>query len=66
MGGPAADRVVHGGLPSTEGETFALAGRRGVFTRVTDFAYVPRDATATVTSQDGGRFALCGARASGG
>ena len=32
-----------------DGETFALAGRRGVFTRVTDFAYVPRDATATVT-----------------
>ncbi len=44
-------------------ERFALAGRRGVFTRVTDFAYVPRDATATVESADGGRFALCGARA---
>jgi 5-deoxy-glucuronate isomerase len=44
-------------------ETFTLAGRRGVFTRVTDFAYVPRDATATVTSEQGGRFALCGARA---
>ena len=27
-----------------DGETFALAGRREVFTRVTDFAYVPRDA----------------------
>ena len=46
-----------------DGETFALAGRRGVFTRVTDFGYAPRDATVTVTSQDGGRFALCGARA---
>ena len=46
-----------------DGETVALAGRRGVFTRVTDFAYVPRDATATVTSEAGGRFALCGARA---
>ena len=46
-----------------DGETFTLAGRRGVFTRVTDFAYVPRDATATVTSEAGGRFALCGARA---
>ena len=34
-----------------------------MFTRVSDFAYVPRDAQATVTSQDGGRFALCGARA---
>ena len=27
-----------------DGETFTLAGRRSVFTRVTDFAYVPRDA----------------------
>ena len=47
---------------SCDGETFGLAGRRGVFTRVTDFAYVPRDATVTVTSDAGGRFALCGAR----
>lgn len=46
-----------------DGEEFTLAGRRSVFTRVTDFAYVPRDATATVTSAEGGRFALCGARA---
>ena len=46
-----------------DGESFTLAGRRGVFTRVTDFAYVPRDATTTVTSAAGGRFALCGARA---
>ncbi len=48
---------------SCDGERFALTGRRGVFTRVTDFAYVPRDATATVGSGAGGRFALCGARA---
>ena len=46
-----------------DGETFDLAGRRGVFTRVTDFAYVPRDARVEVTSEAGGRFALCGARA---
>jgi 5-deoxy-glucuronate isomerase len=46
-----------------DGESFALAGRRGVFTRVTDFAYVPRDATVSVSSETGGRFALCGARA---
>jgi 5-deoxy-glucuronate isomerase len=49
-----------------DGQEFALAGRRGVFTRVTDFAYVPRDAEVTVTvssSEAGGRFALCGARA---
>ena len=47
-----------------DGETFELAGRRGVFTRVTDFAYVPRDAEVTVSSTSGGRFALPGARAS--
>jgi 5-deoxy-glucuronate isomerase len=46
-----------------DGETFELTGRRGVFTRVTDFAYVPRDAEVTVSSVDGGRFALPAARA---
>jgi 5-deoxy-glucuronate isomerase len=46
-----------------DGERFTLAGRGGVFTRVTDFAYVPRDAVTTVASDGGGRFALCGARA---
>jgi 5-deoxy-glucuronate isomerase len=46
-----------------DGEVFDVAGRRGVFTRVTDFAYVPRDADVTVSSPTGGRFALCGARA---
>jgi 5-deoxy-glucuronate isomerase len=33
-----------------------------VFSRVSDFAYVPRDATVTVSSRTGGRFALPGAR----
>jgi 5-deoxy-glucuronate isomerase len=46
-----------------DGETFELAGRRGVFTRVTDFAYAPRDARVTVSSAAGGRFALPAARA---
>jgi len=41
--------------------TFELQGRSSVFERVTDFAYVPRDATLTVSSADGGRFALLGA-----
>jgi 5-deoxy-glucuronate isomerase len=41
-----------------DGESHELAGRAGVFTRVTDFAYVPRDAEVTVTSAAGGRFAL--------
>ncbi|MER6851178.1 5-deoxy-glucuronate isomerase [Streptomyces flaveolus] len=43
-------------------DTFELTGRAGVFDGVTDFAYVPRDARTTVTSADGGRFALTGAR----
>ncbi|WP_205327988.1 5-deoxy-glucuronate isomerase [Glycomyces sp. YM15] len=45
-----------------DGETFELQGRRNVFSRVTDFAYVPRDAQVTVTSVGGGRFALPSAR----
>ena len=48
---------------TADGEELALAGRPDVFTRVTDFAYVPRDATVTVRSEAGGRFALPGARA---
>lgn len=46
------------------GERFELAGRASVFSRVTDFAYAPRDATVTVSSSAGGRFALPAARAS--
>ncbi len=45
-------------------ERLDLTGRDDVFSRVTDFAYVPRDATVTVTSDRGGRFALPSARAS--
>lgn len=43
-------------------EAFGLAGRRSVFSRVSDFAYLPRDADAEVVSADGGRFALASAR----
>ncbi|MEV7019182.1 5-deoxy-glucuronate isomerase [Streptomyces sp. DH-12] len=43
-------------------EEFGLTGRTSVFDGVTDFAYVPRDARATVSSAAGGRFALTGAR----
>ena len=46
-----------------DGEAFDVVGRRNVFSRVTDFAYVPRDAQVTVSSADGGRFALPAARA---
>ncbi|GAB3654799.1 5-deoxy-glucuronate isomerase [Glycomyces tarimensis] len=45
-----------------DGRTFEVRGRRGVFTRVSDFVYLPRDATATVVSERGGRFALPSAR----
>jgi 5-deoxy-glucuronate isomerase len=55
--------LLGGATVACDGELFTLQGRRGVFTRVTDFAYVPRDATVTVASDAGGRFALCGARA---
>jgi 5-deoxy-glucuronate isomerase len=41
-----------------DGETFALGGRADVFTGVSDFAYVPRDAALTIASEGGGRFAL--------
>ena len=47
---------------SAEGETFSLHGRKSVFDGVSDFAYVPRDAEAVITSTSGGRFALTGAR----
>lgn len=39
-------------------ERFELQGRRGVFSRVTDFAYVPRETGTTISSPSGGRFAL--------
>ncbi|HUR74153.1 MAG TPA: 5-deoxy-glucuronate isomerase [Sporichthya sp.] len=41
---------------------FDLRGRQSVFDRVSDLAYVPRDATVSVSSADGGRFAVAGAR----
>ncbi|MCW2875643.1 5-deoxy-glucuronate isomerase [Actinacidiphila oryziradicis] len=49
---------------ATEGETFQLTGRPDVFSGVSDFAYVPRDAQVSIASRDGGRFALTGARCS--
>jgi 5-deoxy-glucuronate isomerase len=44
-------------------ERFELAGRRDVFSAASDFAYLPLDATVTVSSELGGRFALPAARA---
>ena len=48
---------------SCDGEKFELAGRRDVFSRVTDFAYLPISSRVTVSSTEGGRFALPAARA---
>jgi 5-deoxy-glucuronate isomerase len=45
-----------------DGERFELAGRDSVFTRVTDFAYVPREAEVELTSRDGAEIALPMAR----
>ncbi|WP_346533920.1 5-deoxy-glucuronate isomerase [Micromonospora sp. DPT] len=44
-----------------DGLSLTLAGRTSVFAAVTDFAYLPRDATVTVRGE--GRFALPSARA---
>ncbi|MFD7667097.1 5-deoxy-glucuronate isomerase [Streptomyces sp. NPDC059788] len=46
------------------GQRFQLTGRKDVFSGVTDFAYVPRDAEVEISSAAGGRFALTGARCS--
>jgi 5-deoxy-glucuronate isomerase len=46
-----------------DGEKAELAGRESVFAGVSDFAYVPRDAQLTISSAEGGRFALPAARA---
>jgi 5-deoxy-glucuronate isomerase len=46
---------------SVDGETFALEGRESVFTGITDFAYVPRDARVEIAGD--GRVALPSARA---
>nr|WP_037909673.1 5-deoxy-glucuronate isomerase [Actinacidiphila yeochonensis] len=49
---------------TVDGLVFTLHGRPDVFSAVTDFAYLPRDAEAVLTSSRGGRFALAGARCS--
>lgn len=45
-----------------DGKEFQLLGRESVFAGVSDFAYVPRDAQASIASGAGGRFALAGAK----
>jgi 5-deoxy-glucuronate isomerase len=48
--------------PTFKSTVFELQGRRDVFSRVSDFCYVPKEATVTVTSADGGTFAVPSAR----
>ena len=50
-----------GATVTTGGQTFELAGRSDVFAGPTDIVYLPAGSTATLTSTDGGRYALCGA-----
>ena len=53
-----------GSATVTSGDNTAeLTGRASVFDGPSDFVYVGRDSEYTVTSDAGGRFALCGARA---
>ncbi|MET9089639.1 5-deoxy-glucuronate isomerase [Streptomyces sp. NPDC004237] len=47
---------------ATDGSTFELAGRTGVFASATDFVYLPRASEALISSAAGGRFALPSAR----
>ena len=48
-----------GGLVvEVDGKRYRLVGRDSVFARVTDFAYVPRDAEVTLSSVDGCEVAL--------
>jgi 5-deoxy-glucuronate isomerase len=52
-----------GARVACDGETATLDGRPSVLSGPTDFAYLPLGATVTVSSVDGGRFALPAARA---
>ncbi|WP_405736019.1 5-deoxy-glucuronate isomerase [Streptomyces sp. NBC_01537] len=49
-------------VTTADGQTFELDGRSGVFASVTDFAYLPRESEAVISSAAGGRFALPSAR----
>jgi 5-deoxy-glucuronate isomerase len=44
-------------------QSFAVEGRTDVFSRITDFVFVPAGAEAVVSSDGGGRFAIPQARA---
>lgn len=60
-GGCTVDCAVDSAVDSG-GSAFELTGRASVFSRVSDFAYLPRDSRATIRSARGGRFAVPAAR----
>ncbi|WP_405552464.1 5-deoxy-glucuronate isomerase [Streptomyces canus] len=47
---------------AVDGRSFELGGRTDVFSAVTDFAYLPRESRAVISSADGGTYALPSAR----
>ncbi|KQV93930.1 5-deoxy-glucuronate isomerase [Streptomyces sp. Root369] len=47
---------------AVDGRDFELGGRTDVFSAVTDFAYLPRESQAVISSADGGTYALPSAR----
>ncbi|WP_328980347.1 5-deoxy-glucuronate isomerase [Streptomyces canus] len=47
---------------AVDGRSFELGGRTDVFSAVTDFAYLPRESQAVISSAQGGLFALPCAR----
>jgi 5-deoxy-glucuronate isomerase len=53
---------LQGGAVVEAGAAVELTGRTSVFAGPTDFAYLPTGSRATISSADGGRFALAGAR----
>jgi 5-deoxy-glucuronate isomerase len=49
---------------AVDGRSFKLEGRTGVFDDATDFAYLPRDSTVQLVSDEGAVISLPGAKAS--
>ncbi|WP_329234199.1 5-deoxy-glucuronate isomerase [Streptomyces canus] len=47
---------------AVDGRSFELGGRTDVFSAVNDFAYLPRESQAVISSADGGTYALPCAR----
>jgi len=50
-------------LAESDDDVALVQGRKDVFSGVSDFVYLPRDRRVRISSEQGGRFALPGARA---